>query len=405
MMTALVNAQEITSATLYLQLNGERMTVELPKSGFTPLHLYSSKCIIDSVKVTTTGDITGVRIGGNVINSVVGSFGATLEKQSDGVWTAVYNDQNQSFNLHLQMGWRNEVSFAFVANPNSVRYNNDNKDYYIYITPPTNSVVNIDGIYYSYDIDTRQAKVTNKYGGPLPDCGFERSYRGNVVIPSEITINNNVYSVSCIGDMAFILCGGVSSVSIPNSVKTIGFMAFDQCDGLKSINLPNSVTSIGGSAFWHCVGLTSITIPENVTTINDDTFYECRNLKTVILPRGLKNIGSSAFGYCNNIDTIVCEAPIPPACINSAFNKVNKGSCKLYVYNSSIDLYKNADEWKTFGKIESIENNLMSIPATKLERYNATDIYMLNGRRLNSPQKGLNIIKMKDGTFRKVITK
>ncbi|MBQ8256970.1 MAG: leucine-rich repeat domain-containing protein, partial [Bacteroidaceae bacterium] len=67
-------------------------------------------------------------------------------------------------------------------------------------------------------------------------------------------------SVTSIGDYAFYLCTGLTSVEIPSSVTSIGNYAFSDCSGLTSIEIPNSVTSIGISAFNRCSGLTSITV-------------------------------------------------------------------------------------------------------------------------------------------------
>ena len=47
----------------------------------------------------------------------------------------------------------------------------------------------------------------------------------------------------------FIMCSGLTSVTIGNSVTSIGDGAFRACSGLTSVTIPNSVTSIGDYAF------------------------------------------------------------------------------------------------------------------------------------------------------------
>ena len=64
--------------------------------------------------------------------------------------------------------------------------------------------------------------------------------------------------VTSIGDSAFSICTGLTSVTLGNSVTSIGGFAFWCCDGLTSVTIGNSVTSIGGSAFYGCTGLTRI---------------------------------------------------------------------------------------------------------------------------------------------------
>ena len=74
-------------------------------------------------------------------------------------------------------------------------------------------------------------------------------------------------SVTSIGELAFLGCGGLTSVEIPSSVTSMGYGAFASCTGLTSVEIPNSVTSIGESTFWNCSSLTSVVIPNSVTSI------------------------------------------------------------------------------------------------------------------------------------------
>ena len=77
-------------------------------------------------------------------------------------------------------------------------------------------VVEVDGIY--YDIFENNATVT---GGT--------DYSGDIVIPESITFENSKYSVTSIGDSAFVGCSSLTSVTIPNSVTSIGDYAFSYC--------------------------------------------------------------------------------------------------------------------------------------------------------------------------------
>ena len=124
-------------------------------------------------------------------------------------------------------------------------------------------VVEVDGIY--YDISENNATVT--YG--------DNEYSGDIVIPESITYNGSKYSVTSIGEWAFMYCSGLTSIAIPNSITSIGESAFEGCSILTSVTIPNSVTSIGESTFFKCSGLTSITIPNSVTSIGDFAFSYC----------------------------------------------------------------------------------------------------------------------------------
>ena len=97
-------------------------------------------------------------------------------------------------------------------------------------------------------------------------------YSGNVIIPESVVYENNVYSVTSIGESAFYNCNDLTSVTIPNSVWSIGNYAFQYCSKLTSVTIPNSVIRINNQAFNGCNSLATIDIPESVTTIGNQAF-------------------------------------------------------------------------------------------------------------------------------------
>ena len=111
-------------------------------------------------------------------------------------------------------------------------------------------------------------------------------------------------SVTSIGNHAFFLCSGLTSVTIPNSVASIGDEAFFGCRGLTSLTIPNSVTSIGFQAFLGCTGLTSVTIPNSVTSIGDGVFSECSGLTSITIPTSVTSIGYGAFSFCSSLTSV-----------------------------------------------------------------------------------------------------
>ena len=76
----------------------------------------------------------------------------------------------------------------------------------------------------------------------------DEEYKGDLIIPAEVTYNTRNLSVTSIGEYAFYYCMSLSTIDIPNSVTSIGRYAFSGCSPLTSVEIPNSVTSIGGSA-------------------------------------------------------------------------------------------------------------------------------------------------------------
>ena len=134
-------------------------------------------------------------------------------------------------------------------------------------------------------------------------AGTEK-YTGDIVIPSQTTIDGKVYNVTSIGNNAFNGCTGLTSISIPNSVTSIGENAFYECYGLTSVIIGNSVTSIGYGAFNSCSGLTSITIPNSVSSIEAYAFCGCDGLTSITIPNSVTSIGNYAFGSCSGLTSV-----------------------------------------------------------------------------------------------------
>ena len=156
---------------------------------------------------------------------------------------------------------------------------------------------------------------------------------GNITIPATITHGENTYSVTSIGNGAFLDCISLTSVTIPGSVTSIGDHAFSLCEGLTSVTIPDGVTSIGDYAFWNCSGLTSVTIPDSVTSIGDyafggcssltevtipdsvtvidsGTFIECTDLTSVDIPDGVTSIGDFAFSRCSGLTSVTIPGSV-----------------------------------------------------------------------------------------------
>ena len=104
------------------------------------------------------------------------------------------------------------------------------------------------------------------------EVGINLGASGDISIPATITGGENTYTVTSIGDNAFVSCSGLTSVTIPGSVTSIGNRAFWDCSGLTSVDIPDGVTSIGDYAFWNCSGLTSVDSPDSVTSIGNYAF-------------------------------------------------------------------------------------------------------------------------------------
>lgn len=156
--------------------------------------------------------------------------------------------------------------------------------------------VEIGGIYYDLNPVNQTAAVAK---------WVSDRYSGDVVIPKTVVYDDVTYTVTSIGNEAFQICMGLSSITIPETVKSIGNYAFQYCTGLTSVSIPESVTAIGESAFSSCSKLATVNIPSGVTTIGNSTFYECTLLTSIVIPEGVTTIGNDAFNECGLTSVVI----------------------------------------------------------------------------------------------------
>ena len=149
--------------------------------------------------------------------------------------------------------------------------------------------------------------------------------------------------VTTIGECAFQSCN-LNALTLPESLETIGSFAFSGNQSLKSVNIPAKVKTIESNAFHNC-GLTDLVIQEGVQTI-DNYAFESNSLQNLTLPSTIKSIGNEAFRYNNNLQSIICNAVMPPALGDNAFNIEITSSIKVPM--ASIAAYRKAYGWKDF---------------------------------------------------------
>ena len=197
-------------------------------------------------------------------------------------------------------------------------------------------------------------------------------------------------------------------VELPKDMTEIPSQMFMLTDLSDGIVLPSTVSVIGRQAFCES-NLTSITIPEGVESIPYQAFWYNKNLRKVVLPKSMTEIAEYAFAGTESLDTMIVCNPVPPLAPNM-FNTFTISTtlvpetAVLVVPVGSKQQYQDAQGWNLFKTIvESNEltgvNALRATVSKELQRYSA------DGRRLKSPTKGINIIRMSDGTVRKEIVK
>ena len=204
---------------------------------------------------------------------------------------------------------------------------------------------------------------------------------GAVVIPSSVTNNDTTYSVTSIGNYAFVWCSGLTSVTIPNSVTSIGNYAFGGCSGLTSVTLPNNATIyskafmgagtkptidsviycsdtlIVGNYTFICTGFLTFYLNGNSYFPNNNArVFDCDESKSgnLIIPSTISyngttysvtSIGESAFYGCNGLTSIVSNAVVPPALGSEFFTYPN--SCNVTVPCGSLEAYTSS-QWNNY---------------------------------------------------------
>ena len=270
-------------------------------------------------------------------------------------------------------------------------------------------------------------------------------------------------TVKSIGDYLFYNCTSLASVNIPNGVTEIKDLTFGYCLALNSVNFPSSVTKVSTNALYESgwydnqadgvlyLGdmaygykgdmqeVSVVTLQYGKTlyvhydgdygivelnpgtkTINESAFYGHNDLTFVVIPESLDTISSSAFAGCLGLSHVFSYAVNPPKAAPDAFGSLTGSYTRVVVYDEAVEAYKAHSVWGKFQvmgitEYEStlkpiIEDNMYGsddpdgIRSTNSDAW-ASEMYDLSGRRQNALQHGMNIIRMSDGTTRKVMVK
>ena len=180
----------------------------------------------------------------------------------------------------------------------------------------------------------------------------------------------------------------------------------------KDITIPSTAEIIAQRASYRNYNIETLVIPDNIKTIDNWAFQSCHNLKTVYFGKNIESLGSIFLSGVEKLEEIYCYAVTPYHLSkiniyneeNYFFDYPNRklyNTVKLHVPKGSLEAYKSAEGWRLF-------DNIDEIGATDIDNVvNSSDnaptaIYDANGMKRQSLAKGLNIIRMANGSVKKV---
>lgn len=270
-------------------------------------------------------------------------------------------------------------------------------------------------------------------GEDVTSVGYRAFFR------STITSLKMTDNVKTIGDWAFYECTDLTSLELSNNLTDIGEWAFAGCMRLPTVTIPQSVKCVHLFAFQFCYDLTKVIVNSNEVVARDnEQFYtlmscfgkqvkeyvfgedvtkiawiacsESEKLTTVTISSNLTCIEDSAFHKCSSLADVYLYAEQVPETGKDVFVDSNYKNATLHVPANAVEAYRNAEQWKDFGSIVSLTDEDPK-PTTDIMATTTTqqpmivERYTIDGKRINLPQRGLNIIKMSDGTIKKVIVR
>ena len=198
----------------------------------------------------------------------------------------------------------------------------------------------------------------------------------------------------------------VKEIKFSPEIKTIGKYAFAECTLLNSPKLPYGLEILEKCAFWRHSYWESFEIPATIVDIGEYAF--CYVQLSDGMPKGPARLSIKNL-YVNKATTPYCisEKSLGDNEYDYNINNYTRliKDTNLIVPLGCIDEYATTWPWDRFDRSCIMARDLSGIKPAKVKTSQPEGVFSLDGRRLAKPQKGLNIIRYKDGTAKKVLMK
>ena len=263
-------------------------------------------------------------------------------------------------------------------------------------------------LYYAHHLFLEDEEITDLIIPDNVSIISDRVFNGFSSLKS-VELGSGVVSI---GNYAFAWCTSLASIVMPENVKELGSCSFLECEALADIRISGNIEKIGVSSFEKCNSLKTIHIPNGVKEVDAYAFRNCSKLEKIYIAESVERIGASAFGNCENISDVYCFATIPPIPNTIWYNALSNYFWQsyteysvLHVPETSVDSYKNAFTWSDFGTIIALTNKETGISREVVVESFARQYYSLDGRIIDAPNRGVNIIRLQNGQTKKVLVK
>lgn len=232
--------------------------------------------------------------------------------------------------------------------------------------------------------------------------GFDEDHaktNPNLVVPSTIKYDGSVYTVTYIGESAF-LTSEYKTITLPSTIYYVGYEAFAGSKNLEKVIIPNdcdftyfNANAFSGTPFeaeifsseyivfgkntlFSYTGSGEFTIPENITYIVDQCFMmsgiekvvfndniaeipasafaNCTELSEVVFSNSIEYIGSRAFENCKKLENVVLSDSVLVLDYD-AFS--NSGLKNLYIGRHATDIAGAFTNCKNFESVTISPSN------------------------------------------------
>ena len=218
--------------------------------------------------------------------------------------------------------------------------------------------------YVSYKNSQDYLKPNVSYCGDKNELHFEKYKTGiDTRIVATFNIINTLKPTDIVGydlRLSRYMLSNIAGIEIDGVTQSnvTGYYTFTSSGDhtIKYTLVDNTI--IEAAAFMRCGRMTSISLPDTVTEIKSQAFNSCTGLTSFVIPSSVTTIFGNAFYNCNHLNLITCLPLVPPSFSGGApFNQTN--NCPIHVPEESLSAYLSSSDWSVYSK------RIYSIPVSK----------------------------------------